>query len=219
MKCISLGAGLLALSSLVACDGGEDAACTEHYVTFALVVTNHEGAPMADVDVTATNLDSGRVVTARTGPDGTTSGIGESVGGGAVRIMATYDGMSAAIDTLWACDACHCTPSQGGATLILNRAVPCTMDIQKVALTVANSASQPVEGVVVTATNLDSDRTQSSPPTVDGQTYIDEQIGCGTVRFVAEHNGRTSPPVEVQMNRVTCHCQPDYQPIALTLPD
>ena len=222
MKCMSVGAGLLALSSLVACDDG-DTGCTEHYVTFPVVVFDDGGGRLANVEVTATNLESGKVITARTDDNGETLAIGENVGGGAVRIVAQHEGLSAGVDTLWTCDACHCTPSQPSATFILRPVVPCTLDILKLLISVVDSEGNQVGNATVTATHLEDARVLEVSAESGYHWILETQfvrrVGeAGTTRVVAEL-GERKVERDVDWTCDACHCFPESMEVTLTLPD
>jgi len=103
-------------------DGGRDRnVCTQQPATIIVRVLEPSGAPVEGATVTATNLGTGRQLTATTNGQGVTSAIDEEVGPGTVVIRASKENRaSGASNVNFVCGVCSCSGEPNFISLTLN---------------------------------------------------------------------------------------------------
>ena len=105
--------------AIAACDAGDEG-CTLQYFTANVRVVDGLGEGVEGATVAAENLDNGRTATTTTFADGTTTGIGEVLGRGTVRLVASLGGAtSEPVDMHWDKSGCHIVPREDGVVLTL----------------------------------------------------------------------------------------------------
>jgi hypothetical protein len=106
-----------------------------------------------------------------------------------------------------------------GGVRVDRRGNPCTDQLVTLRVEVVDAQGQPVSGAMVTATH---EQTGHSITGTTGErgvtTAVNEHLGAGLVRVVAQAGSKVSPPAQVRWTCDDCHCQPEPSTLRLQLP-
>ena len=94
----------------------------------------------------------------------------------------------------------------------------CTVELVSMTVKVVDAAGAPVEGAMVTATNVVSQKTITAQTNASGTTTaVTEDLGQGTATVRATLGGKVTDQKNVTWTCGNCHCNPDPGLVTLTL--